>query len=216
MTSRHSAAVWDSVHKEREILIRDLGSLTAEQWALPSLCPGRDIHDVLAHLVESAKTTHLGFLRQMTAARFDFDRATAQGIARERAATPEATLAEFRRVRGATTTPPASLTTRLVEVIVHGEDIRRPLGLERSYPSDSIDAALRYQLRTGVSMGGGRERAAGYRLLASDSKSEYGSGSKVEGASLALLMAVSGRPVRKEVSGEGAEVFVGTLAQASF
>ncbi|TFD39939.1 maleylpyruvate isomerase family mycothiol-dependent enzyme [Cryobacterium sp. TMT1-19] len=216
MPSRPSAAVWPAVHNERQTLIRELESLTPEQWAQPSLCPGWDIHDVVAHLVDSAKTTRLSFLRRLIAAKFDFDKDNANGITRERAATPEVTLTEFRRIREATKTPPAALATRLVEVIVHGEDIRRPLGLLRSCPSESIDAALRYQLKTGISMGGGKERAAGLRLQASDSRFEHGSGSEVKGTSLALLMAISGRPVDKEdFSGEGAATFARKLEQAS-
>ena len=216
MPSRPSAAVWPAVHNERQTLIRELESLTPEQWAQPSLCPGWDIHDVVAHLVDSAKTTRLSFLRRLIAAKFDFNKDNANGITRERAATPEAILTEFRRIREATKTPPAALATRLVEAIVHGEDIRRPLGLLPSYPSESIDAALRYQIKTGISMGGGKERAAGFRLQASDSRFEHGAGSGVEGTSLALLMAISGRPVDKEdFSGEGAATFVRKLEQAS-
>ena len=212
MPSRLSPAVWPAVHHERQALIRDLESLTPEQWAQPSLCPGWDIHDVLAHLVDTAKTTRLSFVRHMIAAKFDFDRANAEGITRERAATPEATLAEFRRVRQATTTPPAALATRLVEAIVHGEDIRRPLGLTGIYPNEAIDAALRYQLKTGISLGGGKERAAGFRLQASDSPFQHGSGPEVKGSSLALLLAVSGRPLDvEELSGHGAAAFVGKL-----
>ncbi len=216
MPSRPSAAVWPVVHNERQALIRDLESLTAEQWAQPSLCPGWDIHDVVAHLVDSAKTTRLGFLRRMVAAKFDFDRATANGITRERTVTPEATLTEFRRIRDEMKTTPAALATRLVEVIVHGEDIRRPLGLMGSYSSESIDVALHYQLKTGASIGGGKERASGFRLQASDSSLEHGSGSEVRGTSLALLMAVSGRPVDKEdFWGEGAATFARKLEQTS-
>lgn len=216
MPSRSSAAVWPAVHNERQTLIRELESLTPEQWTQPSLCPGWDVHDVVAHLVDSAKTTRLSFLRRLIAAKFDFDKANAGGIARERAATPEATLTEFRRIREATKTPPGALATRLVEAIVHGEDIRRPLGLSHSYPSESIEAALRYQLKTGISMGGGKERAAGFRLQASDSRFEHGSGSEVKGTSLALLMAVSGRPVGKgDFSGDGAAPFVRKLELAS-
>lgn len=214
MSPRPSAAVWPAVHNERQTLIRDLESLTSEQWTHPSLCPGWDIHDVVAHLVDTAKTTRLGFLGQMMAAKFDFDRATAQGIIRERATTPETTLTEFRRVREATKTPPAALATRLVEAIVHGEDIRRPLGITGSYPRESIKAALQYQLKTGASLGGGKERAAGFRLQASDLKCDYGSGPEVEGTSLELLMAVSGRPIdREEFSGEGAASFLQELGQ---
>ena len=216
MPSHPSAAVWPTVHNERQKLIRELESLTPEQWAQPSLCPGWDIHDVLAHLVDTAKTTRLSFVRRLIAARFDFDKDTAKGVIRERAATPEATLAEFRRIREATKTPPAALATRLVEAIVHGEDIRRSLGITGTYPIESIDAALRYQLKTGASLGGGKERAAGFRLQASDSRCAYGTGAEVKGTSLALLMAISGRPVnREDFSGDGAATFVRRLKQAS-
>jgi uncharacterized protein (TIGR03083 family) len=209
MPSRPAAAVWPAVHNERRTLITELESLTPEQWTQPSLCPGWDVHDVVAHLVDSAKTTRLGFLRRMIVARFDFDRDNAIGITRERAVTPEATLNEFRRLREETKTPPAAPATRLVEMIVHGEDIRRPLGLLHTYPSASIDQALRYQVRTGVFMGGGKERAAGYRLRASDASFEHGSGPEVSGTALALLMAISGRPVPREAfSGDGAATFV--------
>ena len=208
MSSR-STAVWPAVHTERQALIQDLERLTPEQWARPSLCPGWDVHDVVAHLVESAKTTRLGFVRGLIAARFDFDRANADGLARERGATPEATLAEFRRVSGFTKTPPAAPATRLVEAIVHGEDIRRPLGIVRSYPVGPVAAALRYQLKTGVSMGGGRERAAGFRLRAADAGLDHGSGPEVLAGSLSLLMAVSGRPVSADAfTGDGAGDFL--------
>lgn len=86
-----SAAVWSAVHNERQALIGELEFLTPEQWAQPSLCPGWDIHDVVARLVDSAKTTRLSFLRRLIAARFDFDKDNANGVTRERAATPEAT-----------------------------------------------------------------------------------------------------------------------------
>lgn len=178
------------------------------------MCPGWDIHDVLAHLLDTAKTTRLSFIRDMISAKFDFDRANKDGITRARTATPEATLAEFRRVSGATKTPPAALATRLVEAIVHGEDIRRPLGLRHAYPDESVETALRYQLKTGISMGGGRERAAGFTLHPAGSRFEHGSGPEVHGTPLALLMAVSGRPASAEdFSGEGAAAFVRRLEQ---
>ena len=214
MPSRPSAAVWPGVHRERQALITDLEPLTPQQWAHPSLCPGWDIHDVVAHLVDTAKTTRLGFIRGMLTARFDFDRANIHGISRERAATPAETLAEFRRVSDATKTPPAALATRLVEAIVHGEDIRRPLGLVHVYPADEVDAALRYQLKTGASLGGGRERAAGFRLQATNTRFHHGSGPEVKGTTLALLLAISGRPVNGgDFSGEGAAAFVRRLEQ---
>jgi uncharacterized protein (TIGR03083 family) len=197
--------IWPVVHVERQALIRDLEVLPTQQWATPSLCPGWDVHDVLAHLVDDARTTRLGFLRHLAAARFDVDRCNARGVARERRADPRSTLAAFRAVSARTTRAPAPPATRLVEAFVHGEDIRRPLSLGRAYPAAHVAEALRHQLRTGVQFGGGRERAQGLRLVASDADLDDRTGPEVHGSALALLLAVSGRPVGPgELTGPGA------------
>ncbi|MBM7782635.1 maleylpyruvate isomerase family mycothiol-dependent enzyme [Arthrobacter tumbae] len=209
MSSRKWTGVWPAVHEERRALIEDLAGMSEEQWAMPSWCPGWDVNDVVAHLVDSAKTTRVSFVRRLVSARFDFDRDNAAGVARERRATPTDTLAEFRRVLNETKTPPAAPATRLVEAIIHGEDIRRPLGLKREYPIEHVATALMYQLRTTVSMGGGKQRAAASRIVATDSDVDFGTGAEVRGSTLSLLLAVSGRPVdRAEFSGEGAAAFI--------
>jgi uncharacterized protein (TIGR03083 family) len=103
-----------------------------------------------------AKVTWLGILRDMARARFDFDRQNANGVAAERGATPAETLARLDAVVAATNTPPAPLDSRLVEEVVHGEDIRRPLGLRHGYAPEAVERSLRYQARTSV-----RSAAAG-------------------------------------------------------
>lgn len=201
--------MWAVVHGERRELVHDLENLTASQWKTPSLCLGWSVHDVLAHLLDSAKTTRLGFVRRMAAARFDFDRDNAFGVAKEGAGGPADTLARFRDAAALTNTPPAAMATRLVEVIVHGEDIRRPLGISRDYPTAHAATALAYQLKTGVGMGGGRERASGWQLVPTDTGTAYGSGPEVRGTAVALLLAVSGRPVTAdELTGPGAAAFL--------
>lgn len=86
--------VWPIVHAGRHALAADLEQLVPDQWATPSLCADWDVHDVLVHLVATAKITRLRFLARFTVARFDFHRFTANGVAAERAADPAATLAE--------------------------------------------------------------------------------------------------------------------------
>ncbi|SEH01491.1 TIGR03083 family protein [Nonomuraea solani] len=201
--------MWAVVHAERAALIRDLETVPAERWSTPSLCPGWDVHDVVAHLADDAKTTRLSFLRHFAAARFDFDRFNNAGVARERAAEPRLTLASFRAASHRTTSAPAPKATRLVEAFVHGEDIRRPLGLSRGYPAGHVATALRFQLGTGVPVGGGKERAQGLRLLATDAKLDAGDGPEVRGTALALLLAVSGRPVgADELTGPGVPALI--------
>ncbi|MBF4567871.1 maleylpyruvate isomerase family mycothiol-dependent enzyme [Plantibacter sp. VKM Ac-2880] len=186
--------VWTVVHAERRKLVADLAGLSEAQWATPSLCAGWDVHDVVAHLVDSAKTTRLGFARRLISARFDFDLDNERGIERERRGRPSETLAALAAAAELSHTPPARLTTRLVEAVVHGEDIRRPLRLRSSYPTTAVVQALEYQLRTRVSMGGGKERWQGVRLVADDTSMSWGGGPEVRGSALDLLLAVSGRP----------------------
>ncbi|MDI6099389.1 maleylpyruvate isomerase family mycothiol-dependent enzyme [Actinoplanes sp. NEAU-A12] len=201
------ATVWSVVHEERATLCRDLATLAPEQWSAPTACTGWDVHDVVAHLVDSAKATRLGFVRDMLAARGDFDRQNAFGVARERRDDPRDTLRAFRSVVTRTSAPPAPVATRLVEAFVHGEDIRRAVGLRGDYPPGPVVTALAHQLRTTVRMGGGKELAAGLRLVASDAPLDTGSGPEVRGPAIALLLAVSGRAVEPgELTGPGVTV----------
>jgi uncharacterized protein (TIGR03083 family) len=205
------ADIWPIVHAERAALISDLSGLDDEQWRQPSLCEGWSVHDVVAHLVDSARTTRLGFMVALTRARFDFNRQNARGVERERGASPQETLARCREVANRTSTPPAPLDSRIVEEIVHGEDIRRPLGLTRSYPTEAVVRALRLQVRTPASFGGSKELVAPLRLTALDADVSIGEGLEVSGSALNLLLAVSGRPVAlKDLDGPGAGVLTET------
>lgn len=187
--------VWSFVHAERARLADDLATLPTRAWTTPSLCPGWDVHDVLAHLVDTARTSRIGFARRMFHARFDFDGDNSLGIRRERRADPRDTVEALRAAVPLTLTPIAPRPTRLVEAIVHGEDIRRPLGIPATYQRTAVTAALAYQIKAAVAMGGGRERVEGVRLVATDGDFAAGAGDEVRAKAIDLLMAVSGRGV---------------------
>ncbi|MEU4827181.1 hypothetical protein AB0H37_35410 [Actinomadura sp. NPDC023710] len=57
-----------------------------------------DVHDVVAHLADTARTTRLGFAVALVRARFDFHRQNDRGVERERGASPRETLERLRRV----------------------------------------------------------------------------------------------------------------------
>ena len=204
--------VWPMVHGERAALIDDLSHLDDEQWREPSLCEGWTVHDVAAHLVGTARTTRLGFVVGLVRARFDFHRQNARGVERERGASPQETLERLRQVASRRSTPPAPLDSRLVEEVVHGEDIRRPLGLSRSYPQEAVVRSLRLQARTPAAFGGAKELTARLRLTATDADLSIGDGPEVSGTALSLLLAISGRAVAlDDLDGPGAS----TLAMAA-
>jgi uncharacterized protein (TIGR03083 family) len=187
--------VWALVHAERAALVEDLEGLDEEEWERPSLCEGWTVHDVAAHLVDTWRTTRLGFVVGLARARFDFHRQNARGVERWRGATPQETLQRLREAATRTSTPPGPLDSRLVEEVVHGEDVRRPLGLHRDYPTEVVERALRLQLRTSASFGGAKEIVARCRLVADDADVAVGAGPEVRGRALSLLLAATGRPV---------------------
>ncbi|QZY30705.1 maleylpyruvate isomerase family mycothiol-dependent enzyme [Nocardioides coralli] len=181
------------VHAERAALVQDLAGLPAEAWEHASLCDGWTVHDVVAHLVDTARTTRIGFVAGLVRSRFDFDAQNARGVRRARGRTPEETLARLRRVATRTTTPPAPLDSRLVEEVVHGEDIRRPLGLVRDYPEVAVSRALRHQAGVTAAFGGAKELVARVRFVADDTGLAVGTGPEVQGPLLSLLLAACGR-----------------------
>lgn len=204
--------IWTLVHAQRRRLADDLASMPDSRWNEPSLCPGWSVHDVLAHLVDTARSGRLAFVWSMVRARGDFDRANDRGIRRWKSHDPRQTLSSLRLAQDLRRTPPANRATRLVEAIVHGEDIRRPLGIEGHYPVEGVADALAHQLRTAVSFGGGRERVDGLRLIETDTGRTWGDGPEVSGTSIDLLLAVSGRRVAPgRLTGPGADRLTGRL-----
>lgn len=199
--------VWPMVHAERAALLGDLEDLDDARWEERSLCGEWTVHDVVAHLVDSARTTRFGFVVGLVRERFDFDRQNARGVQRHRGASPQETLERLRGVASRRSTPPAPLDSRLLEEVVHGEDIRRRLGLVRSYPQEAVVRSLRLQARTPVSFGGAKELLARVRLTATDAGVSIGDGPELSGSALSLLLAVSGRRVSlDDLDGPGVAV----------
>lgn len=193
---------WRSVHQERQALAENLASLTDAQWATASLCGAWDVHDVVAHLTGSARTTRRRFWMSLIRSGFSFDRANAREVAAERAPTAAETLRRFRSTITSTNTPPGPFITRLIEIVVHGEDIRRPLGIERpALPLELRDAVVYF---TQDHLSGGKKRLTGLKLTATDEGFTIGRGQAIEGPALSLLLAASGRPAAlQDLQGPG-------------
>lgn len=105
----------------------------------------------------------------------------------------------------------------LVEVLVHSQDIRRPLGLRREVAADRLLLLLSCAVSPasyvpGFGFTGGRMRARGLRLHATDVGWTWGKGPDVSGAAEGLLMAILGRPAAlADLSGDGLPVLVARI-----
>jgi uncharacterized protein (TIGR03083 family) len=184
--------IWPLVHAERAALAEDLAALDDAQWTHPSLCERWVVQDVVAHLTASASTGALGWIASVLGARFDFDVHNDRRLAEHRGATPAETLERFRRVVTSTRSAPGPPAAWLGEVIVHAQDIRRPLGLVRVPAVGAVTEVARLYARRNFTVPS-RTAIEGLRVEATDGPFATGAGPLVSGATLALTMAMAGR-----------------------
>lgn len=184
--------LWPIVHRERAALVADLKTLPdTSAWDLPSLCAGWTIRDTLAHMTATATTTPPGFVAGLAKARFSFSRFVQAGIARERGADAQETLSRFGAAIGSTSAPPGPKTSWLGEVIIHAEDIRRPLSIEHDYDAGALVAVADFYKNSNTLIGA-KSRIADLSLHATEAAWSHGSGARVEGPLLALVLAMTG------------------------
>ncbi len=164
---------WPTIHEQRGALANDLADLTAEQWRLPSLCPGWTVHQVLAHQVATAKMSPGKFFVKFAASGFNFTKFSNTALAVETTGGPAATLAAFRQVQTSTKAPPGPGDTWLGETLVHSEDIRRPLGIAHSYPLAWVTRATEFYAKSNAVIGG-KKRVDGLTLKATDTDWSHG------------------------------------------
>lgn len=194
---------WSRIHTERRALVTDLEPLSDEQWATQSLCAQWSVHDVLGHMVATAKMTPPRFFAGLASSGFRFNSFTAAGVARETGGPPRETLARFKAQLNATTHPPGPITAMVGEVVIHGEDIRRPLGIRREYPLETLVTVADFYKGSNLLVGT-KNRIAGLTLRATDADWSTGSGAEVTGPMISLLLGMTGRPAGlADLSGDG-------------
>jgi uncharacterized protein (TIGR03083 family) len=195
--------VWPTIHAERAALAADLQALSEAQWATPSLCGEWSVRDVLAHMTATARITPPGFFLKMLTSGFSFQKLQAKDIAVERGASPADTLARFRSQVNSSSHPPGPTDSWLGEVLVHSEDIRRPLGIRHAYPIDACVQTANFYKGSNLIIGA-KSRIEGLRLRATDTNWAHGAGAEVAGPIHSLVMAMTGRRAAvADLTGEG-------------
>ncbi|MFF4763292.1 maleylpyruvate isomerase family mycothiol-dependent enzyme [Streptomyces sp. NPDC001292] len=206
--------VWPLIRTERAALAADLEDLTDEQWATPSLCTGLTVREVLAHLTAGASLNAVRWLAGVIRCRFDFDKQVAMRLAEQVGTTPAEALERFRRIVPSRTKPPLPAIAMLGETIVHGEDIRSPLGIRRDYPIEVLTQVAEYYRGSDLVVVA-KGRIGGLKLVADDGPFTTGSGPLVSGPTLALVMAMTGRATYcNDLEGDGVELLRGRCGTA--
>ncbi|WP_239164893.1 maleylpyruvate isomerase family mycothiol-dependent enzyme [Actinoplanes palleronii] len=195
---------------ERRGMAELIESLTPAQLETPSLCRGWTVHDVAAHLCSPWMMGAGRIVPALIRHGFRVHRANAelvQDLAVELSADE---IAQELRARAEFpfSPPVVGLFGQLTDLQVHGQDIRRPLGLTRELVGERVLLSLDF-LVSPKARGSfvPRGRLDGLRFIATDLDWEGGQGLTVRGTGEALLLALTGRPVvLAELEGSGVAV----------
>ncbi|WP_433465112.1 maleylpyruvate isomerase family mycothiol-dependent enzyme [Spirillospora sp. CA-128828] len=205
--------VADAVKAERRRLSDYLENLDDEAWTVQSLCDVWTVREVVAHLTISTRATIGSVIGPAIRARGDFDRMTAR-MARDRAArfTPAELIQQLRESAESSRRMPGSgPMDPLMDLLVHGQDIARPLERRHEMPVELAVPALAYV--AGSRFHGGPKRLAGLELIATDADWSWGRGLRVRGSAEDLLLAAAGRPVAlAHLTGPGTDLLAESLS----
>lgn len=182
--------------------------LSPAQLDTPSLCGDWTVKQVAGHLLAAVAAAPSGLLPVMLRSGFNIHRANSR-VARQMAERPaEELAAELRDNAENPFRPPiVGYPGQLTDLQVHGQDMRRPLGLPHGLRLERLRISLDF-LVGGRAVGfAPRRRLAGLRFEGTDLDWAWGDGPVVAGPAEALALAMTGRTVvLGELDGDGVTI----------
>lgn len=196
---------WEIVEAEQRAFGDLFESLDEPEWSRETLCVGWTVRDMLSH-VAAALTFDLANTARLIRFRNDIERFNQESIEAWKGRDRESLVTMFGR-------DVPSLGQRLLgpgnslrAMVIHQQDVRRPLGRARALPPDVLETVLNSVLTDSGGNLGSVERAEGLKLVATDIAWNRGQGPELRGPAEALLMAISGRKVAlDDLQGPGIE-----------
>ncbi|HEY7626065.1 MAG TPA: maleylpyruvate isomerase family mycothiol-dependent enzyme [Ilumatobacteraceae bacterium] len=205
MSKTDDAKTWGMTHAERATVADVLATLTPEQWAAQSWCGQWTVRQTAAHIVTGAEQTVARFTKGMVANGFRFNTMMDRNAKRLGTRPPDELIDRLRARVSTTNGPPAPPLTMLGEIVVHGHDICRALGV--AYDTDPVALLACLDMYKVASFPlGTKKRIEGLRLRATDIDWAHGQGPEVSGPAIPLMMAMTGRRGGLDgLSGDGLE-----------
>ncbi|MBK8756383.1 MAG: maleylpyruvate isomerase family mycothiol-dependent enzyme [Actinomycetales bacterium] len=187
--------IWDDIAAERRANADVLDGLTDEQWTVPSLCGEWTIRSLAGHMIVPFTVTTAKFGLAMLRARGNFDKAN-DALACQQARRPTRELAELLRANAESHfTPPGSgPLAPLTDTLIHGQDLRLPLGIEDRRPTERWAQSLAFLVTPAAQRGFVPTTLPSVRIAADDVDLTHGEGDLVTGPAWALSMALTLRP----------------------
>jgi uncharacterized protein (TIGR03083 family) len=190
---------------ERRRLADLVDSLDDDQLRTPSLCGEWSVKQVVGHLVAAVAAPTSTTLLLVVRSGFRIHRANAR-LASWMAERPAGELAALLREHAENPFKPpiVGYPGQLTDLQVHGQDIRRPLGLPHDLRPDRLRVSLDF-LVGGRAVGFvPKHLPKGLRFETTDLDWSWGQGPLVRGSAEAVMLALTGRTAAlTELSGDG-------------
>jgi len=197
-----------AIADERRRIADLVEHLSPAQLDAPSLCGDWTVKQVAGHLLAAVEAPPTGLLPMVLRSGFSLHRANAR-LAQLMAERPADELADgLRRNAEKPFRPPiVGYPGQLTDLQVHGQDMRRPLGLPHGLRLDRLRVSLDF-LVGGRAIGfTPRRRLAGLRFEGTDLGWAWGTGPLLSGPAEALVLAMTGRRVAlAELDGDGVPI----------
>lgn len=188
-----SEEYWSAVRGVRLQVADLLDTLSAEEWEAPSLCAGWRVRDVAGHVALVPTITTWELLAVAPRAGFNMHRVNTLIAQRAGSAPTDSIAAKLRRhAADRTTARVLDVADSLFDVVVHSQDIARPLGRVLDVPVDATREGLDRVWAMGWPFHA-RKKLAGLRLTATDTDWTVGSGPEITGTAIGLLLLLTGR-----------------------
>lgn len=186
-----SEEIWHCIDSQRADLADLLAGLSPEQWMSPSLCDGWRVREVAAHLTHSQMAVSRVFVEALRSG-FRFD-PMIRRLALEDARSQAEIVAALRGMVGSRKKiPTTDVRDPLMDVLVHGQDIAVPLGIDRPMPTEAAAEVANHMWRMHFPMRPAA-RLPGLRLVATDADFAVGQGREVRAPIRDLVMVIAGR-----------------------
>jgi uncharacterized protein (TIGR03083 family) len=197
-----------AVADERRRIADLVEHLSPAQLDTPSLCGDWTVKQVAGHLLAAVVPPPTGLVPLMLRNGFNIHKANSR-VARQMAERPAEELADGLRTNAENPFRPpiVGYPGQLTDLQVHGQDMRRPLGLPHGLSLDRLRISLDF-LVGGRAVGfAPRRRLAGLRFETTDLDWSWGDGPILAGPAEALALAMTGRTVALgELDGDGVPI----------
>jgi uncharacterized protein (TIGR03083 family) len=206
--------VFTMIADERRLTADMLDNLTDEQWNTESLCTGWRVREVASHLVMPFSLSVPGMMLKLIANRFDLDKVSDRWARDDRRTGAELASSLRSNAEHRFTPPGLGPEAPLTDIVVHTQDMCRPLGIDRAIPPERARVVLDFLVSPKAARGFiPKGLTEGLQFTATDTGWQHGAGVAVSGSAADLMLTISGRTrANIDLSGDGVDTLLSRLA----